>query len=59
MADDRIITIQDLSLKAPGLNVVQQEEPSLTLKDIRERAEIGSIKKALMRNAWNISKIAE
>ncbi|MEW6417441.1 MAG: PEP-CTERM-box response regulator transcription factor [Nitrospirota bacterium] len=59
MADDRIITTQDLSMKGPELNVVQQEELPHTLKDIRERAEIGSIKKALIRNAWNISKTAE
>jgi two-component system NtrC family response regulator len=33
--------------------------PYHTLKDIREKVELEVVQKALIKNAWNISKTAE
>jgi DNA-binding NtrC family response regulator len=43
----------------PVMDALQQDEPSLTLNDIRQKVEFNVIQKALIRNAWNISKTAE
>src|SRR4030042_1413034 len=59
MTDDQIIKPQDLLLEMPDMDELKQDKPSLTLKDVREKAEFETIQKALIRNAWNITKTAE
>ncbi len=59
MADEQVIKPQDLLLEMPVMDALQQDEPPLTLNDIRQKVEIETIQKALLRNAWNITKTAE
>jgi two-component system NtrC family response regulator len=59
MTDEQIIKPQDLLLEVSELNVARQEMPLHTLKDIREKVELETIQKVLIKNAWNISKTAE
>ncbi len=59
MTDEQIIKPQDLLLEVSELNVARQEMPHHTLKYIREKVELETIQKALIKNAWNISKTAE
>jgi two-component system NtrC family response regulator len=59
MADEQVIKPQDLLLGMPEMDVPQQDKSSLTLKDVREKAEFEIIQDTLIRNAWNITKTAE
>jgi two-component system NtrC family response regulator len=59
MSDDQIIKPQDLLLGMPDMDVPQQDKPSLTLKDVREKAEFEIIQNTLIRNVWNITRTAE
>ena len=59
MTDDQIIKPQDVLLGTPDLDVPKQDKPSLTLKDVREKAEFEMLQKALIKNAWNITRTAQ
>ena len=59
MTDDQIIKPRDVLLGTPDLDVPKQDKPSLTLKDVREKAEFEMLQKALIKNAWNITRTAE
>ena len=59
MADEQVIRPQDLLLEMPVMDALRQDNHSVTLKDIRQEVEFKVIQKALVRNAWNISKTAE
>jgi two-component system NtrC family response regulator len=59
MTDEQIIKPQDLLLEMPEMNVIKQDKHRLNLKDAREKIEFEIIQKALIKNAWNITKTAE
>ncbi len=61
MSDDQVINPQELLLEMPEMNQLKKDNTPLTLKDIRQKlqkVEFEIIQKALIRNAWNISKTA-
>lgn len=53
MAESKQVTAQDL-----GIAGVENEPPSLNLREVRQRAESKAIRVALMRNFGNISRAA-
>lgn len=59
MTDDQIIKPEDLLLESSTFSIDKTEERILNLKKIREKIEFEIIQKALIRNAWNISRSAE
>jgi two-component system NtrC family response regulator len=59
MADGQVIMPQDLLLEISVMENLQRDESPLTLKDVRQKVEFKTIHRALMKNAWNISKTAE
>ena len=59
MTDERIIKPQDLLLEVTGSNGARQDEPLHTLKYIRDKVELETTHKALIRNGWNISKTSK
>ena len=54
MADGKQVTASDL-----GITNTDQEEESLNLREVRQRAESRAIRTALMKNFGNISRTAE
>ncbi len=58
ITDDQIIKPEDLLLGTSGLSMLNNERIP-TLKEIREKIEFEIIHKALIKNAWNISRTAE
>ncbi|MEW6215356.1 MAG: PEP-CTERM-box response regulator transcription factor [Nitrospirota bacterium] len=59
MADDKLIRPHDLLLRMPEMSVFSSNNSPITLRDIRQKVEFVMIQKALVRNAWNITKTAE
>ncbi len=59
MADDKFITPKDLLLGEQENEINPKEEHVCRLRDAREKAEFETIKKALLKNSWNISRTAE
>ena len=59
MTENEFLMPGDLFSGISETRIFQDNRPSLTLKDIRQRVEFETIQRALMKNAGNISKSAQ